>query len=556
MTPSTASPESQSWVTPEEGKEPERLLVVDDEPSVALTVSEILRQEGFLVDTASSGREAVSRLREKEYDLVLTDLRMEDGDGISVVSEIRRSSPLTIAVILTGFASVESAIASLRQGAYDYLIKPCNIDDLKHTVKRGLEHRRLMLAEQQARADLKALNRNLERRIEERTGELVKLNEELMEANRTKDVFLATLSHELRTPLTPVLGWVKLLRSGPLGPTETDQALGVIERNARLQTRLIDDLLDISRIVSGKLSFEREPADVNYIVTTVINTLRSSAEERGVELQVNLAPSPAIVLGAPERLQQVIWNLVSNALKFTDSGGRVSVGVHAGEESVQVIVKDTGIGITPEFLPHVFDSFRQADSSHSRRYGGLGLGLSIVQALAAMHGGEVKAESEGAGCGACFTLTLPLAKRASQTEKKLEVSAQGSLPDPVLVVEDAPDTLFLFSKLLEGMGCRVLATNSPQEALILASREVPAIVITDIGMPNMDGYELLAKLRCLPGMEKVTAVAVSGYAMDEDRLRSLQSGFAAHLTKPIDPDALTTLLRKLTNGSLSKERSG
>jgi signal transduction histidine kinase len=417
-------------------------------------------------------------------------------------------------VILTGFASVESAIASLRQGAYDYLIKPCNIDDLKHTVKRGVEHRRLMLAEQQARADLKALNRDLERRIEERTGELVKLNEELMEANRTKDVFLATLSHELRTPLTPVLGWVKLLRSGSLGPTETSQALGVIERNARLQTRLIDDLLDISRIVSGKLSVEREPADVNEIVTTVVDTLRSSAEERGVGLQVNLAPSPAIVLGAPERLQQVVWNLVSNALKFTDSGGRVSLGVNAGEESVQVIVEDTGIGITPEFLPHVFDSFRQADSSHSRRYGGLGLGLSIVQALAAMHGGEVKAESDGVGCGACFTLTLPLAKRASQREKKLEVSAPGSLPDPVLVVEDAPDTLHLFSKLLEGMGCRVFATNSPQEALILASREVPAIVITDIGMPDMDGYELLAKLRCLPGMEKVTAVAVSGYAMD------------------------------------------
>lgn len=555
MTPSTATPESQSWGTPEVSKEPERLLVVDDEPSVALTVSEILRQEGFLVDTASSGREAAERIREREYDLVLTDLRMEDGDGISVISEIRSSSPLTIAVILTGFASVESAIASLRQGAYDYLIKPCNIDDLKHTVKRGLEHRRLMLAEQQARADLEALNRDLERRIAERTAELVKLNEDLIEANRTKDVFLATLSHELRTPLTPVLGWVKILRSGSLGANETDQALGVIERNARLQTRLIDDLLDISRIVSGKLSFEKEPADLNEIVTTVANTLRSSAEDRGVGLQVKLAPTPAIVLGSPERLQQVIWNLVSNAVKFTDNEGCVNVEVQAGEESVHVIVQDTGIGITPEFLPHVFDSFRQADSSHSRRYGGLGLGLSIVQALAAMHGGEVKAESGGVGCGACFTLTLPLAKRASQTEKKSEAPVRGSLPDPVLVVEDAPDTLNLFSRLLEGLGCRVFATNSPQEALILASREVPAIVITDIGMPDMDGYELLAKLRCLPGMEKVTAVAVSGYAMDEDRLRSLRSGFAAHLTKPIDPDALTALLRKLTNGSFAQERS-
>src|ERR687884_2014287 len=192
------------------------LLVVDDEESVALTVSEVLRQEGFKVETASSGEEAVARLSVGEYDLVLTDLHMEGGDGLSVLAEVQRRAPLTISIVLTGFASVESAIAALRQGAYDYLVKPCIIDDLKYTVRRGVEHRRLMLAEREARAGLEQLNRNLEQRVEERTAELMRLNEELAEANRAKDVFLATLSHELRTPLTPILGWINLLRAGHL----------------------------------------------------------------------------------------------------------------------------------------------------------------------------------------------------------------------------------------------------------------------------------------------------------------------------------------------------
>jgi signal transduction histidine kinase len=532
-----------------------RLLVVDDEESVALTISEILRQEGFLVDTASSGSEATARIQETEYDLVLTDLRMENGDGISVVTDVRRLSPLTIAVVLTGFASVESAIASLRQGAYDYLIKPCNIDDLKHTVKRGVEHRRLMLTEQQARRDLEYLNRDLERRIDERTTDLVRLNEELSEANRVKDVFLATLSHELRTPLTPILGWVKLLRSSNLDDLKTTQALEAIERNAQLQAHLIDDLLDVSRIVTGKLDFERELADMNDIVARAVETLRSSATRRRVELEVSLAEPPAIILGAPVRLQQIVWNLLSNAIKFTEGGGRVEVRVESSGENVSVVVADSGIGIEAEFLPHVFDSFRQADSSRSRRHGGLGLGLAIVQALARLHEGTVRAESEGLGHGTQFTFTMPLARSTDARKEELEIPQLGPLPDPVLVVEDSRDTLELFRTLFEQWGCRVFAAGSAMEALALASKERPAIVITDIGMPDMDGYELWARLRNLPGMEKVTAIAISGYAMEEDRLRSLSSGFSAHLTKPIDLEALTAVIRKLANGKSPEDSS-
>src|SRR6266550_836005 len=225
-----------------------RLLVVDDEESLRITTAAILEKEGYLVDTAASGDEAMSLFEGVDYDLVLTDLHMEGGDGLTVLSEVRRRSPLTISVVLTGFASVESAIAALQEGAYDYLVKPCDIDIMRHTIRRGVEHRRLMLAEQKARADLEQLNRDLEVRIAERTVELTILNEELAEANRAKDVFLATLSHELRTPLTPVVGWIKLLRSGNLDSRGVGQALDAIERNAWLQSRLIDDLLDTSRI--------------------------------------------------------------------------------------------------------------------------------------------------------------------------------------------------------------------------------------------------------------------------------------------------------------------
>ena len=302
-----------------------RLLVVDDEESLRITTAAIFENEGYIVDTASSGDEAIELLSNKDYDLVLTDLHMEGGDGLSVLNSIRRQAPLTISVVLTGFASVESAIAALQEGAYDYLIKPCDIESMKHTIRRGVEHRRLMLAEQKARADLRQLNQDLEQRIEERTAELTRLNAELADANRAKDVFLATLSHELRTPLTPVVGWIKLLRSGTLDEKSVLQALDAIERNAWLQSRLIDDLLDTSRIATGKLHFEPKATDFNTAVKAAVDTVRTSAAARNIELNVSLWPVSLIVMGEPVRLQQIAWNLISNAIKFTDPGGKVSI---------------------------------------------------------------------------------------------------------------------------------------------------------------------------------------------------------------------------------------
>jgi len=528
-----------------------QLLVVDDEESLRITTAAILEKEGYVVDTASSGDEAITLLEEKDYDLVLTDLHMEGGDGLSVLNQIRRNSPLTISVVLTGFASVESAIAALQEGAYDYLVKPCDIDSMKHTIRRGVEHRRLMLAEQKARMDLEQLNLDLERRIVDRTAQLTRLNAELAEANRAKDVFLATLSHELRTPLTPVVGWIKLLRSGNLDEKSVAQALDAIERNAWLQSKLIDDLLDTSRIATGKLHFEPKPTDLNTITKAAIDTVLESAASRNIELSVTLSPSVLVVLGEPVRLQQIVWNLISNAIKFTEPGGKVTVTTLNDGPEARLVVTDTGIGIDPDFLPHVFDRFKQADGSTSRRHGGLGLGLAIADALAKMHGGKIEAHSEGVGKGSSFTLHVALATTEPVAPEPVVHRVHSLSGLDVLIVEDSFDTLTLLSAVFTREGANVTTAASAAEALELAVNKRPAVIISDIGMPDVDGYQLLEQIKVLPGMDEVPAIAISGYASDEDRARALDTGYHALVAKPIDVEELFDLILNLNLPQLS-----
>jgi signal transduction histidine kinase len=522
-----------------------RLLVVDDEESLRITTAAIFEREGYIVDTASSGDEAIDLLGKGDYDLVLTDLHMEGGDGISVLNQIRQKAPLTISVVLTGFASVESAIAALQEGAYDYLIKPCDIETMKHTIRRGVEHRRLMLAEQKARADLQQLNLDLEQRIEERTAELKRLNVELADANRAKDVFLATLSHELRTPLTPVVGWIKLLRSGTLDEKSVSQALDAIERNAWLQSRLIDDLLDTSRIATGKLHFEPKPTDLNATVKAAVDTVRTSAAARNIELSVSLYPASLIVMGEPVRLQQIAWNMVSNAIKFTEPGGKVTITTGLDGTEAYIAVIDTGIGIEPEFLPHVFDRFRQADGSTSRRHGGLGLGLAIADALAKLHGGRLEAQSEGVGYGATFTLRVRLAPTGKVVPETVDEKVHSLQGLDILIVEDSPDTLLLLSTLFRREGAAVTTAASATEALQSAVNKRPNLIVSDIGMPDIDGYQLLEQLRILPGLADVPAIAISGYASEEDRERALAVGYLALVPKPVDIDTLFTLIQEI-----------
>jgi signal transduction histidine kinase len=522
-----------------------RLLIVDDEENLRITTSAILENEGYLVDCAASGDEAIALLAGTDYDLVLTDLHMEHGEGLAVLNEIRRNAPLTISVVLTGFASVESAIAALQEGAYDYLVKPCDIETMKHTIRRGVEHRRLMLAEQKARADLEQLNLDLEQRIIERTAELTRLNAELADANRAKDVFLATLSHELRTPLTPVVGWIKLLRSGNLDSKSVAQALDAIERNAWLQARLIDDLLDTSRIATGKLQFEPRPADLNGAVKAALDTVRALAAARNIELAINQSPSTLVVMGEPVRLQQIAWNILSNAIKFTDPGGKVTITTETENGEARMTVTDTGVGISPDFLPHVFDRFRQADGSTSRRHGGLGLGLAIADALAKMHGGRLEAQSDGIGRGSSFTFRLGLVTTAALDADSVEQKSRSLKDLDVLIVEDSEDTLKLLSAMFAREGARVLTATSAGEALQQAGSSRPSLVISDIGMPDVDGFEFLQKLKEMPGMKAVPAIAISGYASDDDRQRALSVGYLALVPKPIDIDGLFDLIHDL-----------
>jgi len=527
-----------------------RLLVVDDEESLRITTAAIFEKEGYVVDTAATGDEAIGLLQDGEYDLVLTDLHMEGGDGLSVLNQIRKHAPLTISVVLTGFASVESAIAALQEGAYDYLIKPCDIDNMKHTIRRGVEHRRLMLAEQKARADLEQLNRDLEERIKERTAQLTVLNEELSEANRAKDVFLATLSHELRTPLTPVVGWIKLLRSGSLDPKGVAQALDAIERNAWLQSRLIDDLLDTSRIATGKLHFEPRATDLNQAVSAALDTVKASAAAKNIELAIHLHSSPLVLMGEPLRLQQIAWNLVSNAIKFTEAGGRVSVSTDKKDGKARLVVTDTGIGISPDFISHVFDRFKQADGSTSRVHGGLGLGLAIAHALTRMHRGELSVVSDGVGHGTSFTLTIGLSPEANlevEVSEKTSLSLSGM---EILVVEDSEDTLTLLSTIFGQEGALVITASSAHEALRKVEQRRPDLIVSDIGMPDTDGYTLMKQLKLLPNLKEVPAIAVSGYASAEDRARALEVGYIALIPKPIDVDNLFLLIQNLLHPSV------
>jgi signal transduction histidine kinase len=525
-----------------------RLLVVDDEENIALTISEVLRLEGYEVDVASSGSEAARLFDEgREYDLILTDLHMEEGDGLSLIEDVRGRSPLTITIVLTGFAALETAIAALRHGAYDYLAKPCIIDELKHTVRRGVEHRRLMLAEREARAGLEDLNRELERRVEARTAELQRANDELAEANRAKDVFLATLSHELRTPLTPILGWVNLLRGGAASdPAMLMQGLDAVERNARLQARLVDDLLDVSRVISGKLRIESEPVNLCRVIEQAVETVRAEAESRDIRLSIDLPDCPLVVQGAPIRLQQVVWNLLSNAVKFTPRAGLVLVHARREGDEARIEVTDTGIGIAPEFLPHVFDRFRQADGSTTRQYGGLGLGLAIVRALVELHGGWARAESDGTGKGSRFLLGLPSAVAVEKEDEPHMETEADAANVPVLVVDDSTETVELLQLLFTRRGYDVVGAGSAEEAVSRAREKRPGVIISDISMPGMDGYSLLAALRRMPGLETVPAIALTGHAMDEDRTRALAAGFAVHIAKPVDPDELLRVVRRLT----------
>ncbi|HEY9405029.1 MAG TPA: ATP-binding protein [Pyrinomonadaceae bacterium] len=377
-------------------------------------------------------------------------------------------------------------------------------------------------------------------------------------ANGLKDEFLAILSHELRTPLTSILGWSHMLAAGNLDDAAAKSALETIVRNARAQRQLIDDLLDISRIITGKLRIDVQPVELAPMIEAVVDGVRPAADARSIHLRTALDSRTSAISGDPDRLRQIIWNLLTNAIKFTPEGGRVEAGLERTNSHVEVTISDTGQGIAQEFLPHVFERFSQSDSSSTRRHGGLGLGLSIVRQLVELHGGTVTATSAGAGEGTTFKVIFPLMSvrpelRDAEMPHPLKgisplTGRQPSLNDlRVLVVEDAPDARELVAAMLEGCGAEVVAVGSAFDALAEMERRRFDVLISDIGMPLMDGYALIEKVRRLP-LERgggIPAVALTAYAGVEDRMRVLSAGYQMHLAKPVEPIELTTVVADL-----------
>jgi PAS domain S-box-containing protein len=364
-------------------------------------------------------------------------------------------------------------------------------------------------------------------------------------ANRIKDEFLAVLSHELRSPLNPILGWTHLLQNGKLDAARQAGALKTIERNAKLQAQLIEDLLDISRIMQGKLSFTSAPVSLSFVISAAIETVQLAAEAKNIGITVDLASESALVSGDAGRLQQVVWNLLSNAVKFTPKGGKVTVQLREVDQLAQIRVIDTGKGINPQFLPYVFEYFRQEDGSITRTFGGLGLGLAIVRQIVESHGGTVQADSLGDGQGAIFTVKLPLLEIAGEQATLESLNDRFSIDSPlsgrrVLIVDDEPDMRELIAVLLQQTGAEVRTMATAEEVLVALSQFQPDVLLSDIGMPDLDGYELLRQIRALPFEQggQTPAIALTAYAGDFDQQQALQAGFQQHLAKPVEPDRL------------------
>jgi len=395
--------------------------------------------------------------------------------------------------------------------------------------------------------------KQMEAELEEALKREQLMRSESEDISRSKDEFIAMISHELRSPLNAILGWTRILRQGRPDDELYNRATEIIERGARMQSQLIEDLLDTARIVSGKLRLEVRPVNLVTVIEKAIDVVRPAADAKGVTLETRLDPDAGQITGDPDRLQQVIWNLLSNAVKFTKEGGRVEAGLERVDPYVQIAIRDTGRGIKPEFLPYVFERYHQADASGARRTSGLGLGLSLVRQLVELHGGGVAAESEGEGKGATFIVKLPVrAVYTAETERAPAASQTKPLAGVwAIVVDDEANARELIASVLESYGARVTAVGSAQEALDLLTDDAaprPDVLVSDLAMPGEDGYSLISKMReweRARGADALPAIALTAFGRPEDRTRTLYAGFQMHVTKPVEPAELAVVVRSL-----------
>ena len=550
--------ETLHWANPDTvstrvAGDPDRptVLLADDNADMREYVGRLLLPH-YQVIAVADGIAALDEARQRRPDLVLSDVMMPGLDGFALLRELR-SDPATRTVpivMLSARAGEESRVEGLEAGADDYLVKPFSGKELRARVSANLELARMRkesAARDQEKADAKRLL-DIERQA----------REEAERAGRMKDEFLATLSHELRTPLNAILGWSYILSSGQRSESQLKDGLNTIERNARAQTRIIEDLLDMSSIISGKVRLDVRRVDLSQVLQNALATVRPAAEAKGTVLQVILDPLAGSVSGDPDRLQQVFWNLLSNAVKFTPQGGLVQLNLERVNSHLQVCVSDSGEGISPQFLPYVFDRFRQSDASTTRQHGGLGLGLAIAKQLIELHGGTVLARSAGIGQGATFIVSLPLIAAHERETPSRRRPAANNLPDEaipcaaiaglkVLVVDDEPDARALIRALLEEYEAQVVVAGTAAEGLDLLRARRPDVLVSDIGMPGEDGYELIRQVRRLGHHDggATPAVALTAYARSEDRMKAVMAGFQHHVSKPVDPNELITMIASL-----------
>jgi signal transduction histidine kinase len=517
-----------------------RLLIIDDRPQDRFLARRGLAAEfPDLIATEAGDRAAFdAALESSTFDAIITDYQLRWSDGLQILDEIRHKGLDTPVVMFTHTGSEEIAAAGLRAGLADYIIKtPTHYGRLAHAVRIAIANATAARSEREARIrEQEAL----------RTAE---------DALRVKDEFLATLSHELRTPLNAITGWLQVIQSQPV-PDSMSRGLAAIERNAGLLTRLIADLVDVSRIVSGTLTLHVQPTDVRRVLEAVLESLRPVVESKQLSVTID-APAdlePAAV--DPDRFHQMVWNLLSNAAKFTPARGRINVRAGQAGSMIELAIADNGPGIRAEFLPHVFERFSQQDAGMTREHGGLGLGLAIVRHLAEMHGGRVSVTSVE-GEGATFCIRVPVAdagvSAASPTADALQHSLLAGVH--VLVVDDETDAREFVAKMLEDQGAVVTEAESAAKGFELLARAVPDVLLCDVGMPTEDGLAFIERIRQSDraSVASVPALAVTAYAREQDRDRALRAGFHSHLAKPFSAQALVAIVRHLARRGAGAE---
>jgi len=579
------------------------ILLVDDQPQRLLAYRAILADLELDLICAHSGREALEFLMDREFAVVLLDVSMPDMDGFEAAKLIHEHPRFerTPIIFVTGVHLDDlDRLKGYSLGAVDYVSVPivpeilrskvsvlvelyCKRKELQRTndelarANARLSEANIALQEektreleifnqslQHANAELEAANRSLQSEIAERA----RIGQALKEADRHKDEFLAMLAHELRNPLAPIHSAVELIRMRPLNDPQLNWARDVIARQLTSLTRLVDDLLDVSRITRGKINLTRQPVELEALISRAVETVHPLFDEQGHQLTLEL-PEPGVqVFGDFTRLTQAIANVLGNAAKYTDKGGQISLVAVVGKTDVEIRIRDNGIGIRPEMLPHVFELFTQLDRTDGRTQGGLGIGLALVQRLVQMHGGEVSAQSDGPGKGSEFVLRLPLlldepaqddaeppaeetprpapsASEIASVVTPLVTASAARMARRILIADDNNDALESLATLLQLSGHEVFTATNGGTALQSVERHLPEVALLDIGMPMLDGYEVAKRIRAQPWGQRITLIALTGWGQDSDRRRSREAGFDSHLVKPLDLETLTDLLARL-----------